>query len=345
MPVTPPGPGDIVTVPDPVTGGAGAAVTTTEVINAMWRNAQEKSAAGDARVGQAITIADPAPHLVAPYLDKSYLPPLPPELIPENPNDAEARYNATRDQLIALITSQFRGFIDEFFPRPDLFEDAMDWCGRAINNGGTGLNPAVEAQLFERAKARIQRDTERQRDESMTTWANRRWKLPPGSLNSSLVQIELEGGRKLAEANRDIWIKSFDTEIENVRFAVQRVLEQRKVALDAAGDYIRVIMQGPTVAMQLTTGLAGLRTEFARSMTALYSAQVTALEPIVRLNITDAQLQLDAAKANLQSDANTLDAKVRAALAGAQMVASMATAGINAINAQASISGNDSSSV
>lgn len=345
MPATPPGPGEIVTVPDPVTGGAGAAVTVTEVINAMWKNAQAKSEAGDERVGQAITLADPAPHMSAPYLDKSYVPPVAPILTPENPGDAEARYIAQRDQLIGMITGQFRGFIDEFFPRPDLFEEAMDWCGRAVVEGGTGLDPIVESQLFERAKARIMRDSQRQRDEATAQWANRRWKQPPGALNYALLQIGLEDGRKLAEANRDIWIKSFDTEIENVRFAVQRLLDQRKVALDAAGDYIRVLMQGPTVAMQLTTGLAGLRTEFARSMTALYSAQVAALEPIVRLNIADAQMQLDAGKANLQSDAATVDAKVRAALAGAQMVSSMATAGINAINAQASISGNDSSSV
>ena len=161
----------------------------------------------------------------------------------------------------------------------------------------------------------------------------------------AVAQIDLQANQQLAEQSRDIAVKSFDTEIENVKFAISAVLDQRKEALSAALDYVRTLMQAPQIAMQLTTGLVGLRTEFARTMVALYSAEVTAIQPLVQLNITDAQLKLEAQKANLQSSEATIDAKVRAALAGAQMVASMATAGINAINAQTSISGSDQSSL
>lgn len=344
MATTPP-PGGIVTVPDPVTGGAGAAVTVTETINAMWENAQSKSAAGDARIGQAISLADPAAQLSYTPLDTSYVPPVAPGIVPDNPMDAEALYNAQRDQMLALITSNFRSFIDEFFPNPDWYQEALDWCGRAITQGGTGINTDVETALWQRGRARILADSERAADEAMSTWANRGFPLPPGALANQVNQINLDAGRKLAEVSRDVAVKSFDTEIENVRFAVKTVLDERKAALAAALDYIKTIMLGPQTAMQLTTGLANVKSDFARTLVSLYSAQTAALDPRVRLSITDAQLRLQADTANLEARKASTDAKVRAAMAGAGMVGQMASAGINAINAQASISGSDSSSL
>lgn len=344
MPVTPPGPGDIVTVPDPITGGAGAAVTTTETINAMWRNAQAKSNAGDARVGQAIALADPAPQLTPVTLDTSYFPPLPPTLPNDDPNNGEAIFNTWYNQMLAMITDQFRAFIDEFFPNPEFYEDAMAWCDRAIVDGGTGINSDVEQALWQRGRARILADSARAEAEAEQLWANRRFPVPPGALVNQINDIRLDAGRKLAEVSRDISIKSFDTEIENVRFAVKTVIDQRKVALDAAGDYIKTLMLAPDTAMKLATGLQNLRSELARNLVQLYAAEVNALEPRVRLQIADADIQMRGKEANLRAMEQSQDAKVRAALAGAQMVASMASAGINAINAQTSISGVDTTS-
>lgn len=345
MATTPPSYGDIVTVPDPISGGAGAPVTTTETINAMWNNAQSKSAAGLDYVNQGVLAADPAPHLLGAVLDTSYLPPLKPTLPDDTPLDGEAMYNAQRDQMIALITNTFAAFIAEWFPHPEWYEDALGWCHDAFTQGGTGLNPAVEQQLWERARARILADSERTESEAMATWANKRWPMPTGVLATQVNLIRLDAGRKLAEQSRDIAIKSFETEIENVRFAVTKVLDERKVALDATGDYVRTIMMAPDTAMKLTTGLANIRTELARSMVALYSAETAALEPRVRLAITDAQLKQGAAEANLRSDMSSLDAKVRAFIAAAGMLGTQAASGLNAIHASTGISGQDVSNV
>lgn len=337
-------PGGIVTVPD-AGGGGGAAVVTPQIINAMWQNAQAKSSAGDARVAQAISIADPAPSLSQVTLDQSYLPPTVPTLPNDDPNNGEAIYSAQRDQMLAMVTNNFRSFIDEYFPNPEFYESAMAWCERAYTDGGTGINTDVESALWQRGRARILADSERAKDEAMSTWANRGFPLPPGALTNQVNQITLDAGRKLAEVSRDVAVKSFDTEIENVRFSVTNVLDQRKVALESAGNYIRTLMLGPQTAMQLATGLAGIRSEVSRNLINLYTAQSAALEPRVRLAITDAQLKMQAEQANLQAQVSTIEAKVRAALSGAQMVASMASAGINAINASSSISGSDSSQV
>lgn len=336
-------PGGIVTIPDG-TGGAGAAITTTQIINAMWQNAQNKSNAALEASGDAAAAADPAPHMLGATLDMSYLPPVKPELPSDNPLDAESLYNGQRDQMINLITGSFASFINEWFPNPQFYEDALGWCHRALQDGGSGIDSYVEQQLWERGKARILTDTARLEDEATNAWANRRFPQPPGALVNQLQQINLEASRKLAEQSRDISIKSFDTEIENVRYAVREVLDQRKVALDAAGNYIRTLMTGPQTAMQLATGLAGIRSELARNLVAMYSAEVTAAEPRIRLAITDAQLRQSAAEANLRSDMASIQAKVQALMAAMQALAQQAAAGLNAINSSASISGNDNTS-
>lgn len=334
-------PGGIVPIPDPITGGAGAPVMTALGFNALWESAQNKSVASLELVQDAVAAADPAPHMAGVVLDTSYLPPVKPTLPDVDPNDAEAMYNTQRDQMIDLITDNWASFINQWFPRPDWYEDALKWCHDAFTIGGSGLNPAVEQQLWERGRARILADSERAESEAMSTWANRRFPLPPGALTGQINQIRLDAGRKLAEQSRDISVKSFDVEIENVRFAVTKVLDERKVALDATGDYIKTLMLGPQTAMQLTTGLANVRSEAARAMVQLYSAEIAASEPRIRLAITDAQLRQSTNEANLRSDMASLDAKVRAFLAAVQMLASQASAGLNAINVQAQVSGSD----
>lgn len=328
----------------PITGGGGAAQVTVDIVNNMWDNAQKQTDRTSALVAQAIALADPAPTMAVPEIPDVYEPPPAPELPPNDPDDGENLYDAKRAEMEQLISNSFSTFLNQYFPLDASFTEACDWLSRAIA-GGTGIDPVVEQQLWERGRARVLSDSERAKDEAMATWAHRRFPLPPGALTSQVNLINLDAGRKLAEISRDIAIKSFDTEIENIRFAVAQALDLRMKAVNAAGDYIKTIMLGPQTAMQLATGLTGLRTELARTLVQMYSAQVTAAEPVVRLAIAQGDLTARALQTNVQIAQAGIDAKVRAGVAGAQMAASQASAGINAINAQAQISGNDSSQV
>ena len=124
----------------PITGGGGAAAVTVDIVNAMWDNAQQKSDSGDARISQAISLADPAPSLTPVDVDMTYAPPPPPTLPEDDPNGGQASYDVNLANLMQLITSNFRSFISEYFPDPGYYEDALAWCGRAIADGGSGIN-------------------------------------------------------------------------------------------------------------------------------------------------------------------------------------------------------------
>ncbi|MDP9895385.1 hypothetical protein J2W32_004483 [Variovorax boronicumulans] len=334
----------IVTVPDPITGGAGAAVTTTQVINAMWDNSQTRTNESNARISAGLGDVGPAPIIGVPTLDMSYVPPLAPQLLDPSIMDGEAIYNTQLQKLVDLIGQGIADFFQNYFPLGP-YDDAVEWLRKAIVDGGTGLSAGVEQQLWERGKARLLEESMEAEASLTESWAARGYPLPPGALVYGLQRIQLDRSRKLAEQSRDIAIKSFDTEIENVRFAVQQTLDLRSKAMSAMADYIRTLMMGPQTAMQLATGLAGLELDANRSMVALYSAEVQALQPRVQLAIEDARLQASTNEANQRSIVATAQSKADLAKAAATMLASQAAAGINAINAQTQISASDRSDV
>lgn len=342
---TPVNPGDIVSVPDPSTGGAGAPVIVSQVINAKWRNAIELVNKAFALGDDAVGIADPAPQMPVTVLDKSYLPPSPPDLPDIDPNEAKAIYDDCRAEIDALLQSGYGTFLQTYFPDGPLYPAALSWLERALTQGGTGINVAVEQQLWERDRARILGQAETNEKAATVGWANRGFPLPPGAAAAQVLQIRLGAMKELAGQSRDIAIKSFETELENTRTAVGQAVDLRKSALQLAGEYVKTLILGPQTAAQLATSLAGLKTELARALTAMFTAEVAALEPFVRLNITDAQLQSEANSANLRAKSTAQGQRVQAALANADMVGRAAASSLNGIGAEARITGSDSSQV
>lgn len=338
-------PGGIVSVPDPSGGGAGAPVVTSQIINAKWENGvlwfNRAFEFGD----DAVAAIGIAPQMIAPTLDKSYVPPVAPSLSFDDPNAAMAYFDAKNAELSALIDNTFQSMLEQTFPDMGYISAALAWCNRAVTQGGTGINTSVETALWERARARVAQESDRAVAEVENKFARAGWPLPPGAMLHQTALVRQDGRNKLAEASRDIAVKSFDAELENVRFAVKGVMDQYIQALAAVGDYVKTIMLGPQISMQLATSMAGLKNEAARTLTALYTAQTAALEPRVRLAITDAEIQAQAATANLRAKSDSSQMRAQVALANLRMMGDSAAASFNGIGAGASISGNDSTGV
>lgn len=338
-------PGGIVSIPDPSTGGAGAPVIVSQVMNGKWINGFTLLNKLFEISDDAVALANPAPQMPLTVLDKSYLPPLPPNLPDIDPNEAKAIYDDSRAEIDALIQSGYGTFLQTYFPDGPFYQKALDWLTKALTDGGTGVNASVEQQIWERDKARILSQAQQVEKSAVSTWANRGFPLPPGAAAAQVTQIRLDASRALAAQSRDIAVKTFEVELENTRFAVTTSIDLRKTALQAAGDYIRTLILGPQTAVQLATSLAGLKTALAQALTSMYSAQVAAVEPFVRLNITDAQLQTSANQANLNAKSQAVSDRVRAALANASTIGGIVASSWNGLNAGASISGTDSSVV
>lgn len=322
----------IVTIPDGVTGPA---LQTTQIINAKWDNAVGWFE--DAINLSNNTVADvgSAPVIPMPSIDRNGITlPVPPSSLPtSNPDEAMAYFDAKNAEISALIDGAFQQILGIAFPDMGLMSAAMDWCMRSITEGGSGIKTSVEAALWERGRSRILKQAERDMSATQEKYARAGWPLPPGAMLRDTAMIRQDSRDKLAEQSRDIAIKSFDAELENVRMSVKMVGDQFTQALQAVGDYVKTIMLGPQVAAGLTSTVSGLKNEAARTLLGLYQAQNAAIEPLIRMNITDAELRQRAHEANSRATTEAAQLRVQTVLSNVKMVGDAAAASLNGINA------------
>src|SRR5690606_27721049 len=99
----------------------------------------------------------------------------------------------------------------------------------SVFNGETGLPPAVEQALFERAREREielgDRDVQQARDE----WGARGWKHPPGQLNAATNRARSVASAKVSQLNRDQFIEHNKMKLEMLREAMSHALALEEV--------------------------------------------------------------------------------------------------------------------
>jgi hypothetical protein len=96
-------------------------------------------------------------------------------------------------------------------------------------NGGSGIKPEIEESIFARARDREDRTVLQQEQQATEEWATKGYTAPPGMLVKRIDNIREEGMLKKLGLNREQAIKVFDTEIENLRFAVQQGIAAEEI--------------------------------------------------------------------------------------------------------------------
>ncbi len=99
-------------------------------------------------------------------------------------------------------------------------------------DGGTGLSPAVEADIYDRGKERQRVENERLYLETEDRFTATGFGLPSGALVSSLQAVGLEISRKNDQLNREITISQADLEQKNVQFSVDQAVKIESILTD-----------------------------------------------------------------------------------------------------------------
>ena len=253
-----------------------------------------------------------------------------------------ALYQSTADEIKALLANGLVTFFTSYFPLGNELAAARAWIEKAITTGGTGLNPVIEAQIWERDRSRVLRDSARATDEAVSAWAARGYALPPGALVDQVGRIDQDARDKIAQASRDVAIKQAELELENIKFAIEKALDLRKAAIQSANDYIRTLALGPQLGAQLAGSLIDTRAKLADAAVRFYQAKVSALELPAKIAISEAGLNADIRKANLGSLVSTIRARVDTIEAAARQVGTQAAAALNALSASTAFNGNES---
>src|SRR5690554_4050149 len=129
-----------------------------QIIDRALSVGMDKSNQADALASTAIAYASGSswidPHPTVNFTPADVEPPV---NIPFNASGIDTSlYSSTYTQIVNDLADKFARFFDEYFPaKCDFVAKAQDWLCEVLDEGGTGVNPVVEEQLWQRDRARV----------------------------------------------------------------------------------------------------------------------------------------------------------------------------------------------
>jgi len=101
-----------------------------------------------------------------------------------------------------------------------------------VVNGGTGLDPSVEQDIWDRALSRLNIEENKAYQQVLNNWAAWNNDMPDGILSGSLQEVLAESGRNKLDLNRDVAYKQADLAQNNTQFAITSGLVDEKQLMD-----------------------------------------------------------------------------------------------------------------
>lgn len=300
-----------------------------EVIQTATGAAGLWAGAADVAAWKAVTAAEGNSAIPVPPLSYSLS-----AIEPGVPNveNTITTYEAQRDFLVQFMVDKLAEFFTIYYPlNTDGYDEGMDWLINTITNGGTGINPAVEHQIWQRGRDRIIAEGSRADSQTMLQFAQRGFTLPSGAMTKLMQANRSEQLSKLQEQSRDVAIRQAEMEIENLRFAVDKVVSTRLQAIQTAADYIRALTNGFDSAVNIANQEAQAKAALMAATADLYRARLQRDEIAMRVPFEISNNTLRTGELNLNAFYQGIDAKVRGAGTAAQVYGAMAQAALSSL--------------
>lgn len=247
---------------------------------------------------------------------------------------------ANTDELAQGVKADFAQYLTDYFPNClPVVESACAKLRDWIENGGTGIDPAVLNQIWDLQRAREDVLGMRERDAAIDAEARRGWSLPQGATQARLFMANQAVIDRVANLGRQIAIDEATREQENIRFAITTVIESQFRAHQAAADFVRAAIQGKLLGLQNVQELANASARLYQSSIDYFNARVRA-EALNRdyeeLSLRPQETLLSVALREKGIDNDTLVASIRnrtdAAMAAARVFGSSAAAALSSTN-------------
>jgi len=332
---------DIVSVPaGNFTPGALAALqNTAALINASWGQANLKTTAFETKIDAVETWLSGAGLIADIAVADAAVPTVlePTVAIPAtlSTTDVMSLFDTKYLELVALLSTKFTDFRTTYFPDESAaYTAAEDWLQGALANPSVGLPAAVAAQLLEEDRSRVLAEVARASDAVLSTFAARRFPLPPGAAAGAVLQIQQKGQDDLAASSRKITGLS----VEMMKFAVEKTLGMRQIALNSAVEYIKALASGPEMASQLVGIGYDAQSKLISSASSFYSARTDAAKLVSQVQQFNVTAKLQADEKNQAVDIELVEDRLKALLSESNALAQMAASMFNNLHASAGTS-------
>ena len=255
-------------------------------------------------------------------------------------------FNSWWQQINDSLQDKMDWFIGKYFPNECKYlQKAQLWICKVLTEGGTGINPHVEDQIWQRDRRRALTDASRQEQEVVEGFAAKGFPLPPGAMMASLERIRRDSYDKIAEASRTTAEWQAKTEIENIRFAVTSAIDLYTKMMNCVMDFMKALITSSGQMAQLIPSVTDSQSRLIGAAAEYYRARLSAQELLLKAATTNAEFKQQANKSDADSYMKAMELRLQAAIEAARSFATQASAALNALHASAAISGSGNNSV
>ncbi len=175
---------------------------------------------------------------------------------------------------------------------------------RAMLAGGTGLPPAVEQALFDRARMREDQNAYKAIDEATNAFSARGFELPPGALVKAISAVREQAMLNVSELAREILSKSAEWEIENLRQAVQQGVALESTLMASFNDMATRIFEAAKFRVQADIDLYNAQVSLFNARQNAYETKATVYRTVLeaqlsKIEVYKAQIEGEKAKGEI----------------------------------------------
>jgi hypothetical protein len=170
---------------------------------------------------------------------------------------------------------------------------------RRMRLGGTGLPAAIEQQIFERGRARLDRTTAKAVAELHDAYAGRGFPSPPGQLQAAVAAVRESAQMEVSALSRDVLVQATEIEVENLRFSVTQGLAAEQMLMNLFSNATQRLFEMARFGVEAALQLYNAQVNVFNALVQGYQAKASVFETIIdaKLAALEAQrLELEAAR-------------------------------------------------
>ena len=192
----------------------------------------------------------------------------------------------------------------------ELIETVRQKLTDNINDGGTMINPQVEADLWNRDRERREQALQDAIDNATATWARLGWNVPDGLLAGSLVALQKEYMNKDLDTSRETAVKQAELEQQGLFKTLELGVSLEQVIMTAENEYAKRVMEASKHTAEVTIEVYKQRVLQYNTMLEAFKADVAAYKTSIEAEMTRAEIYKSKVMA-LQTIAQIDESKIK----------------------------------
>jgi hypothetical protein len=254
-------------------------------------------------------------------------------------NNAAQTFSSLQDAFVASMSFQLADFFVKYYPiASDAFDEGIAATVNMMTNNGTGLDPVIVDQMWQRGRDRTIADGLRMESQTLNEFASRGFILPSGAMAYRLQEDRYKALQQIKDLNRDMTIREMEIAVENLRFAVEQALKTRLTALAAASDYLKTLMLGTDAAAKVATVDSDARARLISATADLYRARLQRDALAIQIAQGNQDAFLKASAGSAENFSRAAAASAQAAVGAAQAIGEIGKGALSAVSGIANTS-------